>query len=101
MMLSHFHPDREHPLESLQGYMELHLTRWDNSTTARFVITGILAGVMIYLLMYHRDTRWAESASITFISAILAVIIHNWLNFEDRILLYDIERAFRDQEGSD
>ena len=102
-MLSAFDPKRANPLESLKAYMEPHISRWETSTTFRFASTGLLAAVMIYLMVYHRHTRWAEATSITFISLILGTILRNWLDFEDKILLYDIERAFREnaQEGSD
>ena len=100
-MLSAFHPKKADALESFREYMEPHLSKWATSTSFRFVAIGILAAMMIYLLTFHKDTRWAEISGITFISFILGTILRNWLDFEDKILLYDIERAFRDQEGSD
>lgn len=90
----HRNPDA---FELLEKYLLDKRSKWDRTYMLRLGTMLLVGLVMLVLLLFYKESRWAGTVASLFIALILANIIKGWLDFNDEILLHDIRRSMRDQ----
>ncbi len=89
------------PLPQLENYLLEKQGQWQQHTWSRILLGTIAGLIMILLLVLDGDHFWILTMTSLFIVIILAVIILSWINFNDQLLLHDLQRSQRDQPSKE
>lgn len=99
-MLNHFDQRYDDPEERLEKYLQEKAIRWDKSQLIRTGLMAVLLLIMLMMLVFFKDKPWAGLSATLFIALILAFYIKHWLDFQDGILMQDIDHSLRDQPSA-
>lgn len=98
-MLRAMDPLHEDPAGQLESYLRDAQSRWENSIWLRVILGSLLAVAMLFFLFVFKESKWSQISASLFVVFILAVILKGWINFNDQILLHDLQRSNRDQDS--
>lgn len=80
-----------------ETYMDGQHQRWEKYAFARLILGTVLAGIMLALVVFSADQNLAQAVAGFFIAYIVGVMLKNWLQFYEQILLHDYRRLLRNQ----
>lgn len=97
-MLKHLEPGHTDAFERLETHFNHGQAQWEKFSVVRIIGNCVLALIMLFLLLFYKESKWTVIAASLFILLLLASMIKGWLNFSDQILLHDIRRSLRDRD---
>lgn len=105
--LSYIYMHRQRMIDALdkdayraEGHFDTYLTgqhqRWEKHAFARLIIGSILVAVTLALVIFSTG-RLGQWMAALFVSFVLGVMVKNWMQFCEQIMLHDYRRILRDQ----
>lgn len=99
-MLFYLERSKHDHFNLLENYLEGKQNEWQNNLWLRLLFGGITGFAMFFLLIFFKDTYWTMPVTSLFIVLIVAIAILGWINFNDQLLLHDVQRSHRNQASN-
>ena len=91
-MLHFLRENNDSALPRLETYLENKQERWEKYYWWRVMLVAIYGLIMLFTLIFFKDSRWSPRIAGLFPILVLAFILRGWSQFNDKILLHDVTR---------